>query len=152
MFSLHFNQNSLYRVTSPRPNQKQVILDMAQAFTRQEAALPVRDRTPVYDAVQTLLTEALAVQLAVFTAENARKEASEAVKELDQVSRKIARQVRNLLAFQLAETPVLAQQWGLMVHQTGRSAGQILVPNKRAGHLAFLDAYIRKESSQPAEE
>lgn len=83
MFSLHFNQNSLYRVTSPRPNQKQVILDMAQAFTRQEAALPVRDRTPVYDAVQTLLTEALAVQLAVFTAENARKEASEAVKELD---------------------------------------------------------------------
>lgn len=151
MFALHFNQNSPYQVTLPRLARKQDIITLAQAFTRREAALAARDRTPVYEAMAAILTEAEAAQLAAFASENARKEASESVKELDRAAQKTARQVRDLLAYRFAESPVLAQQWGLTVHQTGRSAGRILLPANRNERLAFLDAYIRKESSQPAE-
>ena len=148
MLRVQFNNGAPLRIKLPRANTKQAVLDLAQAFVAYEATRPEASRTPYTARIETAVTAALAAQ----DQEAARKAASEALKRTEQAVRRTVRQLRSLLAGHFAATPERAQAWGFYVRQTGRSAGQILMPQARPELLACLNEYIATETARPEAE
>ncbi|MCB8928268.1 MAG: hypothetical protein H6652_21895 [Ardenticatenaceae bacterium] len=152
MLRVQFNNGAPLRIKLPRANTKQAVLDLAQAFVAYEATRPEASRTPYTARIETAVTAALAAQDAAQDQEAARKAASEALKRTEQAVRRTVRQLRSLLAGHFAATPERAQAWGFYVRQTGRSAGQILMPQARPELLACLNEYIATETARPEAE
>ena len=152
MLRIHFNNGAPLRLNLPRIDQKQAILDLAQAFVAQEATRPVVSRTPYTTGIETAVAAALAAQDAAQEQEAARKAAAEALKRTEQTAKRLVRRMRNLLAGHFADTPEQAQAWGFFVRQTGRSAGQILIPQSRHELLTCLNEYVATELARPEAE
>ncbi|MCB9006095.1 MAG: hypothetical protein H6656_01665 [Ardenticatenaceae bacterium] len=152
MLRIQFNNGSPLRLNLPRADQKQAVLELAQAFLAFETTLPEADRTPFTARLATAVPAALTAQDVAFDQEATRVAASEALKRSEQAARATLRQIRNLLTGHFAATPELAQGWGFMVRQTGRSAGKILMPRKRSEMIACLNEYIEAENGRPEAE
>jgi hypothetical protein len=152
MLRIQFNNGAPLRINLPRPDQKQAILELAQAFVAFEATLPEAERTPFTARLETAVTEAIAAQETAVDQEAARKVASEALKRTQYTAKRTLQKMRSLLAAHFADTPEQAQAWGFMVRQTGRSAGQILMPRKREQIIACLNEYIGTETARPEAE
>lgn len=152
MIRIHFNNGAPLRINLPRVKYKQAVLDLAQAFVAYETTRPEADRTPYTARIETALTTALAAQDTAQDQEAARKAASEALKRTDQIAKQTLRQMRSLLAGHFVATPEQAQAWGFFVRQTGRSAGQILMPQSRPEMIACLNEYIDTETARPEAE
>jgi len=127
-------------------------MTLAEAFTRHEAMLPEIEQTPFTATITQLLQRANTTQMLALQMESQRKEASQAFKRTEEKAVQVAHQIRNLLASRFPNTPEMAQAWGLIVRQTGRNAGQVLLPQKRQEMQTFLSVYIQKEQSLPAAE
>lgn len=152
MLRIHFNNGASLRLALPRPYNKQAIVELAEAFVRYEGTLPEADQTPFTAEIQTALA---AVQPALDQAsdqEVSRKAASEALKRTEQAAKVTVRQLRSLLTGHFSGTPERAQAWGFIVRQTGRSAGQLLMPQTRAEIVSCLNAYIDTELARPEAE
>lgn len=149
MLRVHFNNGAPLRLNLPRLDQKQAVLELAQAFVAHEATLPEAERTPFTARMETAVTEAFAAQDTAQDQEAARKAASEALKRTQRTAKRTVQKMRSLLAGHFAETPEQAQAWGFIVRQTGRSAGQILMPQKRQEIIACLNGYIDAEAARP---
>ena len=152
MLRIQFNNGAPLRIHLPRANQKQAILELAQAFVAFEATRPEAEQTPFTARLATAVTEATTAQEMAVTQEAVRKTASEALKRSQQTAKRTLQQIRNLLAGHFAATPEQAQGWGFVVRQTGRSAGQILMPRSRAEMIACLNGYIEAEMARPEAE
>lgn len=149
---LRSSKRGAYKVELPRENNKGGIMALAQAFVSYESTLASGARTPYYEPMQEALAESRRLQLAIPLSESKRKQASEKYKDAEDAAERIAGQIRNLLAAVFVQAPVMAEDWGLVVRQTGRSAGQILVPHGPQERLAFLEKYIHTESARPEAE
>ncbi|MCA9944353.1 MAG: hypothetical protein KC449_12780 [Anaerolineales bacterium] len=152
MLHIRFNNGAPLRINLPRANRKQDIVALAQAFVAHEATLPEGERTPFTARMETAVAEAITAQDTAQDQEAARKAASEALKRTQRTAKRSMQKIRSLLAGHFAETPEQAQAWGFMVRQTGRSAGQILMPRKRADMIACLHEYIQTETARPEAE
>lgn len=152
MLRVQFNNGAPLRVKLPRSSSKQAVLELAQAFVAHEVTRAEAERTPYTARIETAVTAALTAQNAAQDQEAARKAASEALKRTEQAVRRTVRQLRSLLAGHFAATPEQAQAWGFMVRQTGRSAGQILMPQDRAEMITCLNEYISTETARPEAE
>lgn len=152
MLRIQFNNGAPLRITLPRAHQKQAIFELAEAFVTYEATLPLAEQTPFTARIQDALTEVQAAQEEAATQEASRKAASEAFKRNHQAARAALSQIRNFLAAHFAHAPEQAQAWGFVVRQTGRSAGQILMPQTRVEITACLTEYINTETARPEAE
>ena len=148
MLRIQFSNGSPLRLNLPRPDQKQAILELAQAFVAFEATRPEAERTPFTTQIETAVAAAAAAQETAVDQEAARKAASEALKRTQRSAKLTLQQIRSLLAGHFAATPEQAQAWGFIVRQTGRSAGQILMPQSRAEMIACLSEYIDTETAR----
>ncbi len=152
MLRIRFNNGGPLRLNLPRADQKQAVLELAQAFVAFETSRAEADRTPFTARIETAVTEAIASQETAQDQEAARKAASEALKRTQRTAKRTLQQMRSLLAGHFADTPEQAQAWGFMVRQTGRSAGQILMPQDRAEMITCLNEYISTETARPEAE
>ncbi len=152
MLRIQFNNGSPLRINMPRANQKQAIVALAQAFVTYENSLAEAERTPYTARMTTRVADAINAQETAVDQEAERKAASEALKRSQRTAKRTLQQMRSLLAGHFAATPEQAQAWGFIVRQTGRSAGQILMPRTRAEMTACLSEYIDTESARPEAE
>ena len=152
MLRVQFNNGAPLRIKLPRADQKPKVLELAQAFVTYEATRPETARTPFTARIEAAVTTAQAAQEAAYDQEAARKAASEALKRTQQTAQQMLRQIRSLLAGHFAATPEQAQAWGFFVRQTGRSAGQILIPQSRHELLTCLNEYVATELARPEAE
>ncbi|MFZ1395254.1 MAG: hypothetical protein WAS33_00050 [Candidatus Promineifilaceae bacterium] len=152
MLRIQFNNGSPLRINMPRANQKQAIVALAQAFVAYETTLPEAERTPFTARIAAAAADAAAAQGTAVDQEAARKAASEALKRTQRTAKRTLQQIRSLLAGHFAATPEQAQAWGFVVRQTGRSAGQILMPRRRTEMIACLNEYIHTETARPKAE
>lgn len=152
MLHIRFNNGAPLRINLPRANQKQAIVALAQAFVAHEATRPEAERTPFTARMETAVAQAITAQNTAQDQEAARKTASEALKRTQRTAKRTVQKIRSLLAGHFADTPEQAQAWGFVVRQTGRSAGQILMPHSRAEMIACLNGYIDAETARPEAE
>ncbi|MCA9875461.1 MAG: hypothetical protein KC441_17440 [Anaerolineales bacterium] len=152
MSSLRITISPTMRVVFPGSSSRREILQLAEDFMRCEAGRPAEEQTPFTLAIGQLLDEANALFLQAKEMENQRRLASEAYKRLTRSAYEVTRRIRDLLASRYHSTPELAQNWGLTVRQTGRSAGLVLMPQSTKEVTTFLDDYIRCEEARPAAE
>ena len=97
MLRIQFNNGALLRINLPRANQKQAILELAQAFVAFEATLPEAERTPFTARLETAVTEAIAAQETAVDQEAARKVASEALKRTQYTAKRTLQKMRSLV-------------------------------------------------------
>lgn len=152
MLRIQFNNGAPLRITLPRAYQKQEIFELAEAFVAYETALPQAEQTPFTANIQAALAEVQVAQEDAASQEAHRKAASEALKRHEQTAKATLNQMRNFLAAHFAHAPEQAQAWGFVVRQTGRSAGQILMPRTRAEIITCLSEYINTETARPEAE
>lgn len=148
MLRIQFNNGAPLRLNLPRADQKQAILELAQAFVAFEATRPEVERTPFTARMATAVSDATTAQETALDQEAARKAASEALKRTQHTAKRTLQQIRSLLAGHFATTPEQAQAWGFIVRQTGRSAGQILMPQNHAEMITCLGEYIATENGR----
>lgn len=149
MIRIQFSNGSTHRVAMPYKTQKQALLQLAQAFVDQENSLLPENRTRYTASIETALATAQAAQTASAMQETSRKLASETLKRLDATARTTVGQIRNLLKGRFAHSPEQAQTWGFFVRQSGRGAGNILMPRGRGEILTCLNKYIATEEARP---
>lgn len=152
MISVLFSNESTHRVPIPYKTQKQALLRLAQAFVDHENSLLPEDRTRYTASIEAALADAQTAQTDSIAQEASRKLASETLKQLDAAARQTVSQIRSLLQGRFPHTPAQAQAWGFFVRQSGRGAGNILMPRGRLNILACLDQYILTEAARPIEE
>lgn len=152
MIRIRFSNGSTHRVSLPYKTQKQAMLRLAQAFVAQENSLPPEDRTRYTASIQAALADAQTAQSDAIAQEASRKMASETLKQLEVTARKTVSQIRSLLKGHFPHNPAQVQTWGFFVRQSGRGAGNILMPRGRINILACLDQYILTEEARPIEE
>ena len=148
MISVQYSNGSAHRIKLPFKQQKQRLLTLAQNFVQYESSLPVEEQTPFTADLQANLTAALAAHEESVEQEISRKAASEALKRLDVSAKKTLNQIRSLLEGRLVDAPEQAQQWGFFVRQTGRGAGNILMPRGREEMIICLNQYIDTEEAR----
>lgn len=152
MFHFKNSKKAPYKVVLPRANQRAALMELAQAFLTYEGTLAAEAQTPNRRAIETISAEIRRLKQSVTTVEGDRTTASEAFKRAERDSIRTVGQIHNVLDATFAATPERAQAWGLIVRQTGPSAGRILLPQEREDRLAFLETYIRVESDRPEAE
>lgn len=152
MLRIQFNNGAPLRMSLPRAYQKQEIFELALAFATYEATLPPAEQTPFTARIQTALAEVQDAHEEAVSQEANRKAASEALKRHQQTAKTTVNQIRNFLAAHFAHAPEQAQAWGFVVRQTGRSAGQILMPQSPTEITACLTEYINTETARPEAE
>ena len=152
MISVRFSNGFTHRISVPYKTQKQALLRLAQAFVSYENSLPPENRTRYTPSIEAALADAQTAQADSNAEEASRKLASETLKQLDAAARKTVSQIRSLLKGRFPNNPAQIQAWGFFVRQSGRGAGNILVPYGRTNILACLDQYILTEAARPIEE
>ncbi len=152
MLRIQFNNGAPLRLALPRIHQKQATIDLAETFVSYENTLPEAEQTPFTARIQAALDAARAAQAEAIDQEANRKAASEAFKRTQQAAKAMLRQMRSVLSGHFSQTPEQAQAWGFIVRQTGRSAGQILMPQTHAEILTCLNEYIEAETARPEAE
>ena len=152
MTRLDFDASSVYQARCPRAADVSGILKLCQTFVAHDRSQGLGNATPFTGLITTRMT-ALETSLTNKTTGTIDFiTAGGSLKQLDARAKLLARQARDTVSGYCAGQPTQGVQWGYGVRQTGRNAGQLLLPTTREEILKVFDVYLTKEASRPEAE
>ncbi|HRQ36695.1 MAG TPA: hypothetical protein PLD25_02135 [Chloroflexota bacterium] len=151
MISIRIDNNGAYQVKWPRSAAD--ILALGQAYVTYEASLPVGQQlaAPSLAVMQAANTAAQTAQAAADTGENTRAYAAETYRQTMDTAKRRLEIALTRLKGQYATNLAILQQWGLDT-VSGSTGISVRRPRTDPQWEAFLNAYVTKETSLPANE
>ena len=152
MTRLDFDAKSPYQARCPEARDASAILKLGQTFVTHDQSFRPNNGSP-FTGLIAARVETLETGLSSKTTGTIDfMTAGGSLKQLDAQAKLLARQARDTVSGFCAGQSTQGVQWGFGVRQSGRSAGQLLLPATRDEVLKVFEVYIPKELSRPEAE
>lgn len=150
MISVMLDYDGAYKVRWPESDRD--IIALGQAYVAYETARPPEDQVPApaLATVQATLDAAQAAQAAAQTGEAERAQAAETYRQTLATAKEQLDAVIIRLKAKYLDNLAQLEEWGLDTTTTSRGVS-VRKPDSDSAWADFLQAYVTKESSLPAE-